>query len=71
MKDTISTKSAASTEGITIDKVRATMTDLMQRRFDFLAGLPVMQDPTGMMVPDDGYIVIVGKKVWEALKREK
>jgi len=70
----ISTSNAGSNL-MTRDEMRNLQQELDQKQTSALMavidGVRVIPDETGMMCPSNGYIVIVGKRLWQRLQEFK
>ena len=67
--------SGQSTSAVTLEGIQDTVRKLDEKHMlhirTLIEGTIVIPDETGMMVTPNGYAVIVGKKLWEKLQREK
>ena len=63
-----SINTSSTSDSFSLEKTIKLMKEIDRKKFDFLLGLPVQLDRTGMFVGDNEYIVLCGKKVWESLQ---
>lgn len=56
---------------ITAHSIEKTMAELNISHLDMFKGLPVMEDPSGMLCAPDGYVVLVGSKLYAQLREAK
>jgi hypothetical protein len=57
----------ATIKPVTFEEMKATSDKLREGFLDTFTGLPITCDLTGLFCGDDGYVMLVGKKLWEEL----
>lgn len=60
-----------TSEPISLDEMKKVAEELQAKRLAQFAGMPIMEDISGMMVPDNGFVVVVGKKLYQQLCNAK
>lgn len=74
-KKLVATAASANTQGLSLEDIASTMETFRNQQMQSLSrlcsGVTVIPDELGVLTNPNGYAVIVGKKLWEELKKYK
>lgn len=60
---------SASVDSFDIHTVQKTMSMLNRQRFSVFAGMPVVEDVTGLFTHPNGYVIVMGCKMFAEMQR--